>query len=138
MVGRPEATKNPNAFARQILDDPIAVASCRILNDFRPLDRIIKTIISDSSAIDRKRYAVAALGQSCFRGGVRHEALSAISGYDGWRERFETSHPMPLAYFDHTGRNFVVPLNSTLASRVLDTISKAEPDLMFDAFVSLG
>jgi hypothetical protein len=38
MVGRQEATKNPNAFAKQIFHDPIAVAACRILNDFRPLD----------------------------------------------------------------------------------------------------
>jgi hypothetical protein len=138
MVGRPEATKNPNAFAKQVFGDPIAVAACRIMNDFRPLDRIIKSIIADSSELSRKRYVVAALAHFCFRGGVRHEVLTTASGYVGWKDQFESSHPMPLAYFDRTDRSFVVPLNSTVASRILDTVSKTEPDLMFDSFVSLA
>jgi hypothetical protein len=78
------------------------------------------------------------LAQFCFRGGVRHEILAAASGYELWKDQFETDHPLPLAYFDRTDRSFVVPLNSTLATRVLESISKDQPELMLDAFVSLA
>jgi hypothetical protein len=138
MVGRPEATKNPNAFAKQIFRDPIAVAACRILNDFRPLERIVKTLIADSSAEDCKRYIVAALAQFCNRGGVRYEILALVSGRNGWDGQFETGHPMPLSYFYGTDRSFIVPLNSVLASRVLDTVAMSHPELLLDVFISLA
>ena len=80
---------------------------------------------------------MAALAQLCFRGGVRHEVLAAASGYKDWGEQFETKHPMPLAYFDRE-RHFVVPLNSTLATRVIESAATTEPELIFDCFVSLA
>jgi hypothetical protein len=138
MVGRPEAAKNPNAFARQIVGDPIAVAACRVLNDFRPLERIIKTIIADASVIDRKRYLVAALAQFCISSGVRYEILASVAGRENWDKQFDVKHPMPLSYFYGTDRSFVVPLNSTIASRILETLATSHPELMIEVFISLA
>jgi SIR2-like domain len=138
LLGNSEAIKRPLAFARQLKDDPIAIACCRILNDFRPLDRIIKSIFDDATERDRERYLVAALAQFCFRGGVRYEILASISGRDGWDDQFERSHPMPLAYVEGYGRTYIVPLNPSLASTILDSLIKDGREKLFRAFVDLG
>jgi len=45
---------------------------------------------------------------------------------------------MPLAYLNGTDRSYVVPLNATLATSILNYISKETPDQIFKTFVSLG
>jgi len=138
LIGRPEAVNRPAAFSWTLIEDPIAVAACRILNDFRPLDHILRSIFADTTDRDRKRYLAAALAQFCFRGGVRYEVLASISGREGWDEQFEPKHPMPLAYFDGSDRSYVVPLNATIASQALDRVAKDNRAELFDTFVSLG
>lgn len=138
LVGTADAAKNPNHFAKQIFREPIAVAACRILNDFRPLDRIVRSIIADTAEIDRKRYYIAALAHFCIRGGVRHEILASISGPSGWDAQFASRHPMPLTYFDGGDKSYVVPLNAALAARVLERLAKDNPALLLETFVALG
>jgi hypothetical protein len=100
LLGAPTAVSKRKEFAASIASDPIAVACCRILNDLRPLDRIVDSLTKATSPRDLTRYTTAALAQHCFRGGIRYEVLVAIAGREGWDEQFGTSHPMPLAYFD--------------------------------------
>ncbi len=68
LLGSSEATSTPSAFASKIQGDPIAVAACRILNDFRPLSRIIHSIAADTNERDRGRYIAAALAGILFEG----------------------------------------------------------------------
>lgn len=138
MLGNADAAKKPEAFARQIQGDPIAVAACRILNDFKPLSRIIKSISADTNERDRARYLIAALAHFCFRGGVRYEVLASISGREGWDDQFDPTHPMPLDYLDSSDRSYVVPLNATLSSAIFTHICKESPEQVFRAFVTLG
>lgn len=131
IAGAAGATNNPAAFARQLAGEPIAVASCLILNNMQPLDRIISSTYNAARQNERIRYLCAALAQYCFSGGARYEILSAVSDRSYWKEQFDTSHPLPLDYFD-SRKDFVVPLNATLAIRTLETAPKADILIAFE------
>jgi hypothetical protein len=79
-IGDHSVLKRRDEFAKKIENDPIAVACCRILNDFRPLDRIVDSIVSDAGGPALDRYLGAALAQHCFYGGVRYEILIKAFG----------------------------------------------------------
>ena len=134
IAGAAGATKDPAAFAKQLVGEPIAVASCLILNNMQPLDRIVSSTYEAAQPNERIRYLCAALAQYCFSGGARYEIVSAVSDRSGWKEQFEPSHPLPLDYFDPR-RDFVVPLNATLAVRTLETAPQAD---MLTAFEQLA
>lgn len=138
LVGARAAVRERDQFAASLVSDPIAVACCRILNDFRPLDRIVDSLTKAASQKDLARYLTASLAQHCHRAGLRHEILVAIAGRDGWAEQFGASHPVPLAYFDEPKRNFIVPENSTLASRILERAAGSDRELLLTIFVDLA
>lgn len=137
LVGNPQAIKNKREFVKKIAQDPIAVACSQILNDFRPLDRIIGDVLRDSGVADKERYYVAALAQYCFRGGVRYEALSSAVRQEGLKEQIAKNRPLPLAYYDRS-TNFVVPQNSTIAERMVSLISANDREYLLHIFVSLA
>lgn len=137
LVGNPQAIKNKREFVKKISQDPIAVACSRILNDFRPLDRIITDVLKDSSAADKERYYIAALAQYCFRGGVRYEVLSSAVRQDGLKEQITKNRPLPLAYYDRS-TNFVVPQNSTIAERMISLISASDREYLLHIFLCLA
>jgi hypothetical protein len=129
--------RDPMSFAERILNDPIAVACCRIMNDFRPLDRIIHSLISAGDADARRRYLVVALSEHCIRSGLRGEIISSIGASSGLQSQFSSNHPLPLTYYDEE-KQFVVPLNSSVASRVLRYYSENDVNELFSAFVELS
>ncbi|MDP9024806.1 MAG: hypothetical protein M3N13_05505, partial [Candidatus Eremiobacteraeota bacterium] len=122
-------------FSNALVSDSIAIACCRILNDFHPLDRIIDSILKESTEIDRKRYIASAIAYFCYRGGVRYEVLLAVSGPDGWQKQIETPHPLPLAYLDRSDKSFIIPLNATVAGRVLERRIEGE---LLPLFIALA
>jgi hypothetical protein len=100
-------------FAQKIQNDPIAVACCRILNDFRPLDRIVDGITADASGPALDRYLGAALAQHCFYGGVRYEILIKAFGAVGANAQFEVKPGD-----DHRPSTGAAPLGSALRFRL--------------------
>jgi hypothetical protein len=124
-------------FTLRIKDDPIAVACCRILNDFRPLDRVIDEMIDDASDEALNRYLGAALAQHCYNGGVRYEIL--ISAFDaiGSKSQFEVNTPLPLDYSDDH-KTFVVPENTTLGAMILERVAKDDPIRALSTFANLA
>jgi hypothetical protein len=137
LVGSKSAIRNKKEFIKRIVDDPIAVACSRILNDFRPLDRIIDDILRDSSEPERRRYYIAALAQYCFRGGVRYDVVSSAVGREGLTRQLHKDHSLPLAFYDRTN-SFVVPQNSTLAQRILQLAADNNRDWLLEIFVALA
>lgn len=134
IAGASGAIKNPSKFAQGLSGEPIAVASCLILSNMEPLDRIVASTYDAARPNERIRYLCAALAQFCFSGGVRYEIVSAVSDRSGWREQFESSHPLPLDHFDQR-RDYVVPLNATLAVRTLEKAPRAD---LIEAFEQLA
>lgn len=138
IVGDETFIRNREAAIRQLIDEPIAVACCRILNNLRPLDRIIDSIVAASTRYDKRRYLLAALAQFCTQSGIKYDLLVAAGGPAGINGQFNAIHPMPLAFSIEKTRNYVVPLNGTLGKRVLELVADRSPDEIIDVFISLG
>ncbi|MBR0704562.1 SIR2 family protein [Bradyrhizobium diazoefficiens] len=136
-IGDDSVLKRRNEFAQKIENDPIAVACCRILNDFRPLDRIVDSIVADASGPALDRYLGAALAQHCFYGGVRYEILIKAFGSKGATAQFEVNSPLPLDFYDD-GKRFVIPENSTLSDKILERFAVGDPDRTLSTFVNLA
>lgn len=137
LLGAPELAKrryHNREFRESLTSDPIAVAACRIMNDFHPLNRIVDSVIAASSRHDLQRYVIAALAQYCFRGGVRYDVLSVITGREGWDKQVDVAHPLPLTFYD-SKRRFIIPLNAVIAERVLKAVS---PETVLGAFIDLA
>lgn len=138
LVGAKPALKNKNEFARRVSNDPIAVACSRILNDFRPLDKIISEIWSESTQVEKDRYLIAALAQHCFRGGVRYDVLASAVARPGLKDQLRKDHVLPLAFYDDRSASFLIPQNATLAQRVLTTASQDNRPRLLEACVALA
>ncbi|GEM_PF-1146543 len=134
LLGATAALSERHRFKKALEGDSIALACCRILKDFRPLDRIVRSVLKDVDDKDKERYKVSALAQYCLRGGVRYEVLSSITGREGWDYQFSEAHPLPLTYAE-SARSFIVPLSATMAARVLDFSTEEE---LLPIFVKLG
>ena len=138
LVGSHSALKNKREFSRRVSNDPIAVACSRILNDFRPLDKIIAEIFGESTHVERERYRVAALAQHCFRGGVRYDVLASAINRAGLQDQLRKDHVLPLAYYDNRTNSFIIPQNATLAQRVLTLESQNNRAQLLESFVILA
>lgn len=122
-------------IARLIALEPIAVACCRILNNFRPLDRIVNSILSEANQLSRARYYAAALSQYCFKGGISYEILRSAFDSSGLDGQLNDNDPLPLAFVDEASKAFVTPLNAAVANRVLEKLSIPE---RLSVFVSVA
>ena len=139
LVGSRRAIADPGRFATEVCKDPVAVACCRILNDFRPLDRIVASVIKESTDIEVSRYLLVALARHCFSGGVRYSVISSVYSTRQINEQFQRGHPLPLAVNVVDGRGgFVVPQNATLSRQVLELAVRERADEMLSAFTDLG
>ena len=138
LVGAPTALQRTSKFAHLIEADPIAIACCRILNDFRPLDRIVESLLNVASRQDLRRYLTSSLAHHCFRTGVRFSVLSAILGRATWNLQLTTDHALPLSRIVYEHASFVVPENTTLSKLVLERISKTDRNLLLTVFVDLA
>ncbi len=135
LLGAREAIGNRDRFSVLISTDSIAVACCRILNDFKPLDRIVDSLIEESDELHRERYLVAALAQHCFRGGVRFDVLAITTGRGRWDEQFSKESALPLCYLERSNGSFIVPISASLATRVLE---RSDKNQLLAAFVKLA
>ena len=138
LVGADRAIHDRGRFSRDLAEDPIAIACCRILDDFRPLHRIIAGVLADADSVDIDRYAMAALAEHCCRAGVRYSTLASAIDGNRMREQLARSHPLPLAYAESGVRAFVVPQNSTFAAQVLHSYAETSSSRMLEIFVKLA
>lgn len=138
LVGDSDSMRDPNKVSIELAKDPIAVACCRILNDLRPLDRIVESLLKEGTALDRSRYIMASIAEYCTKSGVRYEILSrAVSGI-GLNSQFSTLHPLPLGFSVDPSKSFVVPLNGTLGTRLSEVFSERFPDEVMRLYIALG
>ena len=138
LVGSGRAFSDRTRFSRELAKDPIAIACCRILNDFRPLRRIVSDVLDDADDLDVDRYAMAALAEHCCRAGVRYSTLAGAMNADGMKEQLSWDHPLPLACAASGVFAFIVPQNSTFGTQVLRSYADANPSRMLEVFVRLA
>lgn len=138
ILGNATIKNNPEFFASKLKGEAIAVVCCRILNDFQPMDRIVKSILEEATKYDIDRYLASALAQFCINGGIRYDILVSVSGANGIREQLQPHMSLPLTYSEEFHKNYVVPLNGVIGSRVLEYCSKDNPNGILDLFCRLG
>ena len=140
LLGAPDLAnrRRKSEFLVSIGNDPVAIACCRILNDLRPLNGIVDSLINETPEQELRRYLIAALAHHCFRSGVRYSVLRFATGGSDWRQQFIGVHQMPLILSDHGRGDFVLPENSTLATSILQRIADNDKDVLLSAFVDLA
>ncbi|HTW51935.1 MAG TPA: SIR2 family protein [Stellaceae bacterium] len=136
-LGDRRSLRDRQAFARRLTNDPIAIACCRIMNDFRPLDAIVRELIKETNEHALDRYLMASLAHECLSTGVRFEVLASSIDRTGLKEQFEADNPLPLAYLDRS-RTFIIPENTTLGERVLDDVSRNDRKRLLKIFAALA
>ncbi len=71
------ATKELIKQSAEIAKDPIAIAVCRVMNNFRPIEDIIKSLLRDSDSGRTERYIACALAAHCYKVGLSYSLLSS-------------------------------------------------------------
>ncbi|NWG52885.1 MAG: SIR2 family protein [Hydrogenophilaceae bacterium] len=138
LVGEKDAIQQPEHFSREISNDEIAVACCRILNDFQPLERIVLRAWQDADQDARYAYLVCAIVDRCVRVGLRYGILAKLAGGKTLAKQLSETHPLPLDFTDYPINEFVRPLNAIVADQALNVLVRKERRLVFDAAVELG
>lgn len=136
LLGASDAVRYPKKFASALLRDPVAIASCRALNNFKPLETIVRSIWSDASESDRRSYAVAALAEHCYPGGVSYPIIEKAYRNAGLNNQLKYDCPLPLTYADDG--DYVLPLNPVIADRLLHMLAREKQALLLEIFSMLA
>lgn len=135
LIASNDAINYPSKFAMKLMGDPVAVAACRAMNNFRPLDVILKSLWNDSNGDSKRSYAVASLAEHCYSGGVQYPILEKSFPNSNLRDQIEFNHPLPLTYADG---DYVYPLNQVIADKLLHMLAREKDDVLLEVFCGLA
>lgn len=136
LLGNRDAVHHPRKFADQLMGDPAAIATCRALNNFKPLEVILRSIWKDANDAAKRSYAIAALGEHCYQGGIAYPVLEAAHPNKELVDQLELDCPLPLAYADDD--DYVLPLNAVVADRILHMLSREKQEFLLEMFCKLA
>ncbi|WYX30812.1 hypothetical protein WJ976_05140 [Achromobacter denitrificans] len=137
LLASTDAVKDPEGTAVQLVNDPVAIATCRLLNSFRPFEQIVNSIWHDANDDERRSYLTAALAEYCVPEGVKYSILQAAQRNGSLENQISLAHALPLGYSDDDD-DYVLPLNATVGEHVLNLAAKKASDMLLDVFVALG
>jgi hypothetical protein len=137
LVGDSYATKRPDEFARRISEVPVAIAVCQILNDFRPLEKILESLWEASEPDDRLPYLCVSLAEYCYSAGLRYSILQAIMGPKHPLGRLMGRVPLRLTE-SATEAEFVVAMNSVISERILRRVARHDRSMLQAVFYRLA
>ena len=138
LIGVTEGVHNPSSFANRLEGDSVAIAVCRILNDFRPLEKIVDSLWKETPAHHQIPYLCAALALHCHGAGLRYSVLQKIAGQGiSLNNLFDNIVPLGLTA-NPDDDEFVVPLNSVYADRILHRAIANDQQCLFDAFKKIA
>ncbi|HWT19231.1 MAG TPA: SIR2 family protein [Variovorax sp.] len=136
LVGTPDAIRMPRKYAGMLVGDPVAIAGCRVLNNFKPLDQIVDSLWHDANQEARSSYALAAIAEFCYSGGISYPILERAQKNSGLRDQLSLAVPLPLAYSEDG--DFVLPLHPAIGERLLSFLSRDKRPLLAALFRSLA
>ncbi|MFC5067582.1 SIR2 family protein [Flaviflagellibacter deserti] len=138
MTGVPINAENIEKLSSDLTTDSIAIAVCRILQNFKPVSKIIESLVSDSDNDRRERYLACALAFFCFHGGLRYNILVSAFGAEKLDEQMNVRDMLPLIFSESDHREYVIPANPVLAENILRTVAAEDKDLIFDVYSRVG
>jgi SIR2-like domain len=136
LLGESEAVHNPAKFAARLLNDPVAIATCRALNNFRPLESILKSLWADASVDAQMSFAIASLAEHCYSGGVNYPVLEAAYPHNQLANQLRIDCSLPLVYADDG--DFVLPLNAIVGERTLYMLASGNQPFLLKIFCALA
>jgi hypothetical protein len=137
LLGSSTALRNPNGFAARLKGDSAAVAVCRILNDFRPLETIVKSLWNDADEAARRSYLLTALAHHCHPHGLYFPILQAAQRNPELEDQATYVHALPICWSPDDD-DYVIPLNPVVADRVLALVAREKRDILLEVFCKLG
>lgn len=136
LLAQYDSVHYPKQFASSLLGDSVAFATCRALNNFKPIESIVKSVWRDASADDRRSYAVAALGEHCCEGGIFYPILEKSHPNNTLKNQLNYACPLPLAYAEDT--DYIYPLHPVIADRLLQMLAREKSEWLHDIFCALA
>jgi len=137
LVAEREAIADPRRFAALISDDTVAEAVCRVLNDFRPLRTIVRSLWNDTFADGRPAYLAVAIAYYCHPVGVRRDIILSK-----WREDLLEDLAVadaPLRITSHPDdEEYLIPGNARLATLLVEEMARAKTARLLDVAAQLA
>lgn len=137
LVGSHLAIKRDTGFVNSLRHDPIAVAVCRIMNNFQPLERIIRDLVSSLTDESLHAFATVGIASHCYKGGVRRSVIANQVNAASIQAMLDGKVGLGLRYVDR-GKDFVSSENATITDEVLFFLGRHRSDVLIEAFVSLA
>ncbi|RAS11982.1 SIR2-like protein [Cupriavidus alkaliphilus] len=136
LLAQHDAIQRPNQYAEMLAGDPVAIACCRILNSFRPLESIIRSLWDDSSPEARVSYVIASLAEFCYSGGISYPILQRAQANGGLYDQLNYAVPLPLTYTEDG--EYVLPLHAIVGEKLLAYLARHDRKFVLSAFVKLA
>ena len=137
LVGDEVAQGDPGKFAGILRGEAMTLAVCRILNDFRPLDAIAKSLWTDTDPDLRHVYLCVAVAQHCHWTGLRYSIAQKILGPTSSVSRL-LADDAPLRLTEASGDGeFLLALNWAVSQRIIHEFVTDRPEAIFDACLSV-
>lgn len=131
-----ESVHFPKKFASDLINETVAIATCRALNNFKPLETILRSIWRDASADEKRSYAISALAEHCYEGGIFYPVLEKAHPNSNLRNQLKLACPLPLTYADDS--DYIYPLHAVVADRLLMMLAREKSEWLLDIFSSLA
>lgn len=116
---------------------PLQIILCRIQENFKPFDVIIKSLISDSKKEEADAYITVGIARFCYSGGLRRSILGAMFTPALIEELISLGSKLPVKY-NSKGGGFLTPRRSVVADRFLSYFSKTNKVRLQSLFVGLA
>ena len=138
LVANKDAIRDSSGYARRLRGDPVAIAVCRILNDFRPLEAIVSSLWTESPQELQLPYLCVALSQRCHTAGVRYSILQSLVGTRLSLSRLFAADVALRITENREDHDYVVTMNAVIGERVLQRIVRRDPALLLRAFQAIA
>jgi hypothetical protein len=136
LLAQYDSVHYPKQFASGLVGDSVAIATCRALNNFKPIESIVRSVWKDASADDKRSYTVAALGEHCCEGGILYPILEKSHPNNALKNQLNYACPLPLAYAEDT--DYIYPLHPVIADKLLQMLAREKPEWLHDIFCALA
>lgn len=136
LLAQHDSVHHPKKFAGELANDTVAIATCRALNNFKPLETIVRSVWRDATADDKRSYAIAALAEHCYDGGIYYPILEKAHPNNFLRNQMKLVCPLPLTYADDS--DYVYALHPVVADRLLTMLGREKPEWLLEIFSSLA
>jgi len=131
------APRNADPIKFALVDELVAIACCRILNDFEPLAAIVDKSLGHRPQ-DVDCYVFAALAAHCHRRGVELDVIAGSFPDYKVDLQIEANGPLPLKSETVLDIELVTPGNEAVSTTILGRFANSEPARMLGVFVDLA